>query len=79
VASAEIGAAKPDPEIFLHALGLAGVEPARALHVGDTLRADVEGARAVGIRPVFLTRAGERGPDEVATIASLAELPGLLG
>jgi putative hydrolase of the HAD superfamily len=79
VASAEIGAAKPDPAIFRHALGLAGgVEPARAVHVGDTLGADVEGARAAGIRPVFLARAGERSPDGVTTIASLAELPGLL-
>jgi FMN phosphatase YigB (HAD superfamily) len=46
--------------------------------VGDTLGADVEGARAAGIRPVFIARAGEPGPEDVATIASLAELPGLI-
>jgi putative hydrolase of the HAD superfamily len=68
VASAEIGAAKPDPAIFRRALELAGgAEPA-----------DVEGARAAGIRPVFIARAGERGPEDVLTIASLAELPALL-
>jgi putative hydrolase of the HAD superfamily len=79
VASAEIGVAKPDPAIFRHALEIAGgVEPARALHVGDTPGADVEGARAAGIRPVFLARHGERGPDDVTAIASLAELPSLL-
>jgi putative hydrolase of the HAD superfamily len=79
VASAEIGAAKPDPAIFLHALELAGgAEPAGSLHVGDTLGADVEGARAAGIRPVFIARGRERGPEDVATIASLAELPGLV-
>jgi putative hydrolase of the HAD superfamily len=76
VASAEIGAAKPDPAIFHRALELAGgAEPARAMHVGDTLGADVEGARAAGIRPVFIARVGEQGPEDVLTITSLAELP----
>jgi putative hydrolase of the HAD superfamily len=80
VASAEIGSAKPAPEIFRHALGLAGgVDPAHALHVGDTPAADVEGARAAGIEPVFLARHGEQAPPGVRSIASLAGLPGLLG
>jgi putative hydrolase of the HAD superfamily len=46
------GAAKPDPSIFRHAATLLGVKPERALHVGDSLRYDVEGARAAGVRPV---------------------------
>jgi putative hydrolase of the HAD superfamily len=80
VASAEIGSAKPAPEIFRHALGLAGgVEPAHALHVGDTPEADVEGARGAGIEPVFLARHGEQAPPGVRSIASLAGLVGLLG
>jgi HAD superfamily hydrolase (TIGR01509 family) len=48
VTSAEAGAAKPDPRIFRVALARLGVEPARALHVGDG-EADREGARAAGL------------------------------
>jgi putative hydrolase of the HAD superfamily len=58
VASAELGAEKPDTAIFEHALGIAGVAAERAWHVGDSLEADVEGARAAGIRPVLIARAG---------------------
>jgi FMN phosphatase YigB (HAD superfamily) len=49
VTSAEAGAPKPDPAIFRLALARLGVEPARALHVGDG-EADAEGARAAGMR-----------------------------
>ena len=49
VTSAEAGAAKPDPAIFHLALGRLGIEPARALHVGDE-PADEEGALAAGMR-----------------------------
>jgi putative hydrolase of the HAD superfamily len=48
VTSAEAGAEKPDPAIFHHALGLAGVPPERALHIGNE-DADREGARAAGL------------------------------
>jgi putative hydrolase of the HAD superfamily len=49
VTSAEAGAAKPDPAIFLAALERLDVEPARALHVGDE-PIDEQGARAAGMR-----------------------------
>lgn len=49
VTSAEAGAAKPDPAIFRLALERLGVEPARALHVGDSAE-DEQGARAAGMR-----------------------------
>jgi putative hydrolase of the HAD superfamily len=49
VTSAEAGAAKPHPAIFLAALRRLDVEPARALHVGDE-PIDEEGARAAGMR-----------------------------
>lgn len=57
--SAEAGVRKPGPDIFRQALERVGVEPDRALHVGDSFEDDVEGARAVGITPVHLrARAG---------------------
>jgi putative hydrolase of the HAD superfamily len=49
VISAEIGAAKPDARPFQLALAELGIEPERALHVGDD-RVDEEGAAAAGMR-----------------------------
>lgn len=83
VTSAAVGAAKPAPAIFAHALALAGVAPERAIHVGDSLDEDVRGAAACGIRPVFLRRDGGPGasgppgapdPAGVVTITGLAQL-----
>jgi putative hydrolase of the HAD superfamily len=79
VTSAEHGAAKPDPSIFHAALALAGAAPDEALHVGDDVRVDVDGARAAGVRPVLLTRgaAPPAGTDGVPVLASLTGLPAL--
>jgi putative hydrolase of the HAD superfamily len=78
VASAELGAAKPDPAIFAHALGLVGADAGASWHAGDSVEADVAGARAAGLRPVLVARDGAPPGAEVPVIASLAELPALL-
>jgi putative hydrolase of the HAD superfamily len=79
VASAELGAAKPDGAIFARGLALAGVRAADAWHVGDSVEADVEGALAAGIRPVLISRAGEPPAlDGVPVIRSLDALPPLV-
>jgi putative hydrolase of the HAD superfamily len=76
VSSAEVGAPKPDPEIFVRALALAGAGPEEALHVGDDVEADVGGALAAGLEPVLIDRDGSlEAPPGVRRIASLAELP----
>jgi putative hydrolase of the HAD superfamily len=49
-----VGVAKPDPRIFEIALDRLDVAADRAIHVGDTPAADVDGARAAGVRPVLL-------------------------
>ncbi len=75
VSSAAIGAAKPSPRAFEHALGLAGARAADALVVGDSPADDVAGALAAGIEPVLIDRAG--GAARIAgvrTIAGLHEL-----
>lgn len=77
VSSAEAGAAKPDPAIFRVALELAGVEAHEALHVGDSVEGDLEGARAAGVRAVLLDRTGGGDGGEGA-IRSLGELPSLI-
>lgn len=78
VASAEVGTAKPDRRIFAHALELAGVDAPAALHVGDSVRQDVEGARAAGLEAVLLRRDGGAAPPvPVRVVASLCELTGI--
>ncbi|MGH3025596.1 MAG: HAD family hydrolase [Gaiellaceae bacterium] len=52
VLSDELGVSKPQPEIFLHALRQLGVEPERAMFVGDRLETDVQGAANVGMTTV---------------------------
>jgi len=79
VSSAEAGARKPDPAIFAGALEIARCAPGEALHVGDTLADDVEGARAAGIRALLLDREGSPGAPgerdrEQARIASLGQI-----
>ena len=71
VASAELGAAKPDPAAFAHALRLAGAEPGRSWHAGDSVEADVEGARSAGLTPVLVARRGEPAPPGVARVSAL--------
>jgi putative hydrolase of the HAD superfamily len=73
VTSAEAGASKPDPALFRRGLELAGTDD--ALHVGDTIAYDVEGARAAGIPGVLIVRAGAP-PDGVPAVRRLTDLPG---
>jgi len=77
--SSQFGRRKPAPEIYRAALEAVGVPADRALFVGDRVREDYEGPRAVGMRAVICTaHAAEIPPDGIPTIATLAELPGLL-
>jgi putative hydrolase of the HAD superfamily len=48
VSSAETNAEKPDPRVFEEALRRLGVEPARAIHIGDD-EVDQAGALAAGL------------------------------
>ena len=77
VSSAVVGAAKPDPAPFRHALELAGAEPEDALHVGDSPENDLAGARAAGVRAVLVDRSGS-APPGVPSVRSLGELPSLV-
>ncbi|MEA2270361.1 MAG: hypothetical protein QOC64_2971 [Solirubrobacteraceae bacterium] len=74
VTSAEFGAAKPDPAIFHHALELAGATAAEAVHAGDSVEADIEGARRAGVPAVLVARDGEEAPPGVAVARTLEGL-----
>ena len=77
--SDEVGIRKPSPEIFSMALRAVGGDARTAVHVGDDVALDVEGARAAGMRAVHVVAGfdGEAAPVTAAdqTIAGLAGLP----
>jgi putative hydrolase of the HAD superfamily len=83
--SEDLGLQKPDPELFLHALRTAGVEPSRAVMVGDRLDYDIRPAQQAGMRTVWVLR-GEAPDDPTeaqlteagASVRDLTELPGEL-
>ncbi len=91
VTSARVGYQKPQREIFERALASMGVAPERAMHVGDSVSADVAGAHGAGIRAVLLDRttqatdradmdgAGPAGPAGApAGVPVIGDLAGLL-
>jgi putative hydrolase of the HAD superfamily len=67
-------AAKPSPKIFELALEQHAVEPGEAMHVGDSVRDDVEGATKAGLRAVLLARQGKEAPPGIPAIRTLDEL-----
>ncbi|HEX2064436.1 MAG TPA: HAD-IA family hydrolase, partial [Acidimicrobiales bacterium] len=82
--SDEVGAYKPSPVIFQHALdGLGGPAPERVAHVGDLRRTDVAGARGMGMVAVRFTGISDDDtqpePEGDHVIAHLSELPTVLG
>lgn len=86
LSSAACGIRKPNPLIFQTGLDEWGLAPAQVAMVGDTLGADILGARNAGLYSIWITRRADKAanrdhaetiqPD--AVIATLAELPGLL-
>ncbi len=76
--SQEVGAEKPSPTIFQRALERAGCSPTEAMHVGDSLLADVEGALRCGLGAVWVNRDGRPGSTTAFTIRNLNELAPLV-
>src|SRR3990170_5047274 len=87
VISARVGFQKPNPGIFRHALKQMRVAPERALHVGDSYRADVLGARRLGINAVLIARGtgdparlrDEHSDPDLVVLSDLFDLLDLLG
>jgi 2-haloacid dehalogenase len=77
VTSEDVGAYKPAPQMFRCALDMLGLRAGEVLHVGDSLSADVAGARGAGIRPIWVNRRGRVVPDGMDAgdvVGGLAEL-----
>lgn len=69
-------AAKPSPDPFRVALDRLGVEPTAAVHVGNSPTSDVDGARAAGLRSVWIPDAeyGDASVESDFRLESLSDL-----
>jgi len=75
ILSAEVGVWKPDKKIFELALREIGTtNPGEAIHVGDSLKADVRGARNAGLIPVFFDPLDLHSSENVIKIKALSEV-----
>lgn len=77
-ASCVTGCEKPDPRIFRAALDALDADPKEAVHVGDQMLADVEGARSVGMNAVLLDRCDVQQGVYSPRITTLLDLAPLL-
>ena len=74
--SAAAGVSKPHPDIFHAALARLRLEPAEALHVGDSEDDDIAGAHAAGLRAVRIDRKNAT-QGALKTLKALPEYLGL--
>ena len=78
VSSRAHGKVKPHESIVRAALERLGIGAEEAAMVGDSPEDDIDGARALGIRPFLIDRDG-RFPDADGRLTDLRELPAALG
>lgn len=78
VASAVVGSSKPHREIFLYALGRAGIAPHEAVYVGDSYLADVLGSRGAGLHPVLIDRDGVAPRVDAPVVRALTDVLGIV-
>ncbi|MCI4324321.1 MAG: HAD family hydrolase [Thermoplasmata archaeon] len=72
--SEDAGAEKPNPAIFRTALARANSSPAETVMVGDSWPADIVGARALGIRSVWLNRRRMARPESAPEVREVQSL-----
>jgi len=75
----DVGAAKPEPDLFHAALEHADARADELLHVGDSHDHDIEGAHRAGVASIWLAPEGEASDLALTTIHCLSELPAVLG
>lgn len=72
------GVKKPNPKIFEFALELAKAEKATSLMVGDSLEADMEGAKNIGLDALFFNETKTDTPHNFPQIYHLSEIKNIL-
>jgi len=78
VISGAVNKRKPGQEIFEDTLKLMNISSSETVFVGDTIEADIEGAKAVGMKAVYIERRVQESSKKYApdkTIQRLCELP----
>jgi HAD superfamily hydrolase (TIGR01549 family) len=81
VVSGAVNKRKPSEEIFKSTLKLMTLCPEEAIFVGDTIDADIEGAKAVGMKAIYIERRVQKASEKFSpdqTIKRLCELPSVL-
>lgn len=82
VSASTVGVAKPASKIFDVAVRAGGARAHQTLHVGDHPEIDVDGARAAGLRSVWVNRSGQQWPKEFASpdgiVSHVGQLQSLL-
>jgi HAD superfamily hydrolase (TIGR01509 family) len=83
IVSEEAGYEKPDKRIFLKALKNAGCRPCEMIFVGDNKIADIVGAEAAGVKPLWIRRRTKHAqfsfstgklPEKAAVIGVLSQV-----
>ncbi len=79
ISAADVGVSKPAPDMFHAALEHCRIEAAQAVHIGDHLVDDIEGAGRLGMHTIWTNHAGKIAPEDAhpptATVGHLRELP----
>lgn len=77
VCSYDIGIPKPDPRIFQHTLSLLNVEASEAVMIGDSIKADIEGAINSGLEAIWVDKEGT-GEWNGHTVRIISDLPNII-
>ena len=78
--SGDLGFSKPDPRFFEAVLAMLPYPPETLLMIGDSVSADVAGAKPFGIRTLLFDPRGKAQPGDADLIVnSLREIPAALG
>lgn len=78
--SAEVGAAKPEPVIYLAACNALGVAPSECVYIGDGNDGELPAAAALGMYAIRTTEHSNSDPTWTGpTVTSFTDLPNLIG
>jgi len=78
VISGAVNKRKPSPEIFQKALNALGSDAEKAVFVGDTIDADIAGAKRVGMRTVYIERRMQETAEEACPDQTIKKMSDLL-
>lgn len=72
-----VGVKKPNPKIFNFAMDLANAKPEQSIMIGDSLEADIEGAKGVGMDAIHFDYSNTNKTDIYKQITNLSRLKDL--